>query len=99
MTISLKVHRSGRELLVAACDCELLGQTYREGKLRIHVSEDFYGGDRVKEDILVNRLEMATVANLVGRRVIDIAVRHGLVDPECVLVIDGVPHAQMARMI
>ena len=99
MTISVKVHRSGRELLVAACDSDLLGKTFREGKLRIHVSEEFYEGDLVEEDIFVNRLEMATVANLVGKRTVDVAVLHGLVDPECVLIIDGVPHAQMARMV
>lgn len=99
MKVSVKVHRSGKELLVAACDCEIIGQTFREGKLRIHVSRDFYEGDTVEEEILVNRLEMATIANLVGRRTVDIAVKHGLVDPECVLVIDGVPHAQIARMV
>ena len=99
MTISVRVHRSGRELLVAACDSELLGRTFREGKLRLHVHAEFYEGDRVEEDILVNRLEMATVANLVGKRVVAIAIRHGMVNPDCVLVIDGVPHAQMARMV
>ena len=97
--VSVKVHRQGSETLVAACDCELLGRTFREGKLRLHVSKGFYEGDAVEEDLLVNRLEMATVANLVGRTAVDIAIRHGFVNPEFVLVIDGVPHAQMARMI
>ncbi|UCE45427.1 MAG: DUF424 family protein [Methanobacteriota archaeon] len=97
--ICVKVHRSGKELLVAACDSEIIGRTYTEGKLRIHLSRDFYGGDAVEEDVFVNRLEIATIANLVGKRTIDMAVKHGFVDPECILVIDGVPHAQMARMI
>jgi hypothetical protein len=48
---------------------------------------------------LVNRLEMATIANLVGERTIEIAVRRGFVDPGCVIDIGGVPHAQMARMM
>ena len=97
--ICVKVHRSGNELLVAACDVDILGNTFREGKLRIQVSRDFYEGDTVGEDTLVNRLEMATVANLVGSLVVEIAIRHGFVDPDCVLVIDGIPHAQMARMV
>ena len=99
MRFSVKIHKSGRELLVAACDSDVIGQTFKEGNLRIHVSEEFYGGDLMEEDTLLNRLEMATVANLVGEEVVALAVRHGFVDPDCVLVIDGVPHAQMARMI
>ncbi len=99
MSISIKIHRRGAELLIAACDLDLLGKTFSEGKMRLHVSEDFYGGDTVDEEILVNRLGMATVANLVGEATIGAAVRHGFVDPECIIRIGGVPHAQMARMI
>ncbi len=99
MSISIKIHRRGAELLIAACDLDLLGKTFCEGKMRLHVSEDFYGGDTVDEEILVNRLGMATVANLVGEATIGAAVRHGFVDPECIIRIGDVPHAQMARMI
>jgi hypothetical protein len=49
--------------------------------------------------MLVNRLEMATVANLAGKRTLEIAIRRGFVEEGCVIVIGGVPHAQMARMI
>jgi hypothetical protein len=99
MTISVKVHTSGRELLVAACDDELLGQTFRSGKLKLHVSRGFYEGQMCDEAVFISRLEMATMANLVGRRTVEAATRHGFVDADRVLVIEGVPHAQMARMI
>lgn len=99
MTISVKVHTSGREVLVAACDPDLLGKTFRSEKLRIHVSRDFYEGQICDEETFVERLQMATVANLVGRRTVDVAIARGLIDPECVLMIGEVPHAQMARMI
>jgi hypothetical protein len=49
--------------------------------------------------MLVNRLQMATIANLVGKRTLEVATRHGFVDPGCVLTIGGIPHAQMTRMI
>ncbi len=97
--ISIKLYRQGRELVVAACDADIIGQTFRSNDLKIHVSEGFYRGDSGDEDMLVNRLEMATIVNLVGRKTVDIAIRHGFVDPDCVLMIGGVPHAQMARMI
>ena len=97
--ISVKVYRQGRETLVAACDAEIIGKTFRSKDLKITVSEGFYKGDSGDEEMLVNRLEMATVANLVGRKTIEVAVKHGFVDPACVLLIGEVPHAQIARMI
>ncbi len=97
--IRVKVYRHGSEVLVAACDSDILGKTFRSEGLRLHLSEGFYDGERADEDILVNRLEMATVANLAGRRTLEIAIRRGFVHEGCVIVIDGVPHAQMARMM
>ena len=97
--ISVRVYRQGRETLVAACDAEIIGKTFRSKGLKITVSEGFYKGDSGGEEMLVNRLEMATVANLVGKKTIEVAVKHGFVDPACVLMIGEVPHAQMARMI
>lgn len=97
--ISVKVYRQGPEVLVAACDSDLLGKTFESQGLRLHVSEGFYDGEKADEDVLVNRLEMATIANLAGKRTLGIAIRRGFVDQECVIVIGGVPHAQMARMM
>jgi hypothetical protein len=94
-----KVYRRGAETLVAACDADLLGQTFRSEGLRIHVSSEFYEGDECTEEGLVNLLRIATIANLVGKQTVDIAVSNGFVDSKSVLVIGGVPHAQMARMV
>lgn len=97
--IRVKVYRKGPEVLVAACDSDILGKTFRSGELKLHLSEGFYDGEVADEDMLVNRLEMATIANLAGKVTIEIAVRRGFVDESCVMTIGGVPHAQMARMI
>lgn len=97
--IRIKVYNHAGETLVAACDADILGKTFRGRGLKITVSEGFYNGESADEQVLVNRLQLATVANLVGKRTLEIAIRHGFVDPDCVLDIGGVPHAQMARMI
>jgi len=97
--ITVKVYRQGRETLVAACDTDILGKTFAGKGLKIHVSEGFYKGETGDEELLANRLEMATIANLVGKRTVACAIARGFVDPACVLDIGGVPHAQMARMI
>ncbi len=96
--ISLKIHRRGPEHLVAACDSELLGRTLAEGKVRLTVHRSFYHAEEGDSEALRSRLQMATIANLVGERTVAVAVEMGLVEEDCVMIIDGVPHAQMARL-
>jgi len=93
-TIKMKVHTRGGEVLVAACDAELIGRTLKEGQLRLHVSS-FYDGDVVDEGTFVRQLKMATIGNLVGRATVDAAKRAGLIGNDGVLLIEGVPHAQL----
>lgn len=94
----VKVHSHERERMVAACDEELLGRTIDGGKVRITVSEAFYGGEPLDEEGLVQRLGIATIINLVGNDVVDIAIREGFVSPDSVIEIGGVKHAQAVLM-
>ena len=93
MPIRVKVYVRGTETLVAAADADLLGRTFREGELRIHVSS-FYDGEPMDEDGFVRQLRVATIGNFVGRETVDAAVRAGFVHRDAILWIDGVPHAQ-----
>lgn len=97
--IYVKVYRVQGEVLLAACDEELLGKTFREGELKLEVKERFYGGEKVNEEELGALLDEATIANLTGERCVSKAVELGYIDPERILYIDGVPHAQLARMM
>ncbi|MGD9962649.1 MAG: DUF424 domain-containing protein [Thermoplasmata archaeon] len=97
--ICIKVYTQGRERLVAACDTDIVGKTFRSDGLVLQLSESFYHGDEVDEDALVNWLRLATVANLSGERTVAVAVENGFVDEGGVVRIGGVPHAQMMRMI
>lgn len=94
----MKVHQRGRETLVAACDADLLGKTFREGGLRLEVS-GFYDGDVVTEERLLDHLRIATMGNFVGRETIEAAKRGGFVSDDGVLWIEGVPHAQYFLMV
>jgi hypothetical protein len=95
---TVKLHRTGSDLLVAACDRELIGRTLREGELRLEVRKSFYSAEDGDEEMLLNRLSLATMANLVGERTVGIAIEHDYVCEESVMVIEGVPHAQMVKM-
>ena len=95
--IRVKVRRRGGDILVAVRDEGLLGQLLKDGDLRLDVSEEFYGGDNGDEEMLLNRLAAAKLANLVGKEVCRIAAEHDYIDQGCLITIQGVPHAQMVR--
>ncbi len=97
--IYVKIYRVQGEVLLAACDEELLGKTFREGELKLEVKERFYKGELVEEAKLGELLEEATIANLTGERCVTKAIELGYVNPERVLRIEGVPHAQMAKLL
>ncbi len=97
--ISIKLYKQGNDLLLGACDEELIGKTFSEGKFEIKVTKEFYDGKRVGIDALKKILADVTIANLVGEKTVRCAIELGLVDAECVLKIKGVPHAQMVRML
>ena len=97
--ISIKIYKQGGDLLIGACDEKLIGKKFTDGKFQIDVSKSFYDGERIDKEKFKRYLEDATIANLVGKETIECAIKIGLVDPDCVLTIKGVPHAQMVRMI
>lgn len=97
--ISIKKYKQGSDLLIGACDENLIGKKFEEGRFQINVKKDFYDGERITPKVLKKFLEDATIANLVGEKTVKCAIESGLVDPDSVLKIKGVPHAQMVRMI
>ena len=86
-------------MLIGACDEELLGKKFEDGKFQIDVSKDFYGGEKISSNAFKKYLVDATIANLVGKKTIQCAIDLGLIDRDCIIKIKGIPHAQMVRML
>ena len=96
--IAMKIYKIRSEILLAACDRELLGKKFEEGELQIDVKREFYFESYVSERTFLNSMKIATIANLVGERVVNLAIQEGYIDENNVIRIDGVPHAQMALL-
>lgn len=95
--IVMHIHRVRAEVVVAACDEELIGQKLPVGNAgrTVTISAHFYGERRVSEEELIWALQKATVANLLGSRVLRIARDRGFVDDEGTGSLGGVPHAEI----
>jgi uncharacterized protein len=98
--VVMRVHRVRAEFLVAACDAELLGRDLPVGEngRTVRVSGQFYGERPVSKEELLWALERATIANLLGARVLRLAEEGGFVGPGGTCLLGGVPHAEIFSM-
>jgi hypothetical protein len=96
--VYLNVKKIGENVILAVCDCNLLGKTLREGKIVFHIKEEFYKGKKTTVDEAVGLIGNSTIVNLVGKICVEHAIKQGYVHPEAVLKIEGIPHAQIVKL-
>ncbi len=95
--ICINTIKQGRHVIVAACDAELLDKSLQYGKIKFIVRKDFYGGSRVFLEEAIEIMKIGTIINLVGKQIVNGALKHGLVHPNAIINIAGVPHVQIMR--
>ncbi len=98
LEVYVNLKKIGRNVLLAICDCEVLGRTLREGKIVFHVKDEFYNGGKVIIEDAMGMIENSTIVNMVGKNCVEKAVEKGYVHPEAVIRIEGVPHAQIVKL-
>ena len=94
----LRERETSEGLLVSVCDTACLGETYVDEPVSLEVTEEFYGGPEATEvdaPAVVDGLQRADVANIVGEQAVGVAIEADLVDEERVLEVDGTLHAQL----
>ena len=98
MEVYVNLQKIAGNVLLAVCDCELLGKTLREGKIVFKIKEEFYNGRKATIEEAMGMIDNSTIVNLVGKCCVEKAIAHGYVHPEAVLKIEGVPHAQIMKL-
>jgi hypothetical protein len=98
LDVHVNLRRWGKCVLLALCDADLLGKTLKQGKIVFHIREDFYSGSLVSLEEAMDLVRQSTIVNMVGPRIVETAMEKGLVHPDAVLEIDGVPHAQIVKL-
>ena len=96
--IYVRIHKAADDIILAACDEDVLGKTFRGDEARITVNERFYNGELVSEETFIQRMESVSIMNLVGERTIAIAIERGHVSEENVMDIGGVKHVQVVKI-
>jgi len=95
----LKIHRNPESGdVVAVCDRELQNQVLTDDGREVRITESFYGNRLVDEDEVRAALDGASNINLMGERVIAIAIDMGLLERSACILIGSIPHALIYRV-
>jgi hypothetical protein len=97
LEVYVNLKQAGRNVLLAVCDCELLGRTLREGKIVFHIKDEFYNGRKASVEEAMGMIDNSTIVNLVGKCCVEKAIAEGYVHPDAVIKIEGIPHAQIVK--
>ena len=92
----IKIHRPQNiRSVIAICDSEIIGKKFDEGKRQLDVRENFYKGEEVNKERLLEIIKMQSVEdasfNIVGKESIQIALEAGIINKEGVHKIKGIP--------
>lgn len=98
LDVYVNLRKVGRNMVLAICDCDLLGKTLQKGKLVFHISGEFYNGGKLSLEEAIRLIENSNIVNMVGKDCVERAIEKGYVHPEAVLDIGGVPHAQIIKI-
>ncbi len=94
------IYQQGHELIVAVCDDDTLEGTFycAERGIKIDVKKSFYGKKLGQKEDILSYMKDATILNLVGKKIVGIALSEGLISRECILEIGDTLHAQRVKM-
>ena len=98
MEVYVNVQRRGQYTLLATCDVELLGKTLSDERFVFEIRKEFYMGSKVSVEEAIDLMKQSAIVNMVGRNIVEKAVENGLIHPDAILEISGVPHAQIIRV-
>lgn len=93
MKVYLKVHIKEEFEIIACCDEELLNQVFKEGNLRIEISNQFFEGKLIALEEAISILKYASFFNIIGEKIINEAINCKLLIKEGVSFINGIPMA------
>lgn len=77
-------------LMVNICDEELLGKNIESDTLNITITNEFFN-EIVNENDITRLLKRCSIANLIGRRVVDKTLSLGLAKKESIKIVSDIP--------
>jgi hypothetical protein len=86
-------------VLVNICDEELIGRTVTEGKLKMHISKEFYFSEMVDAAEALELIKTCAIVNLVGHRSVSLAVENHIGARQAIREIEDVPFLMVYKFL
>ena len=84
-----KMHYQG-SLMINICDEELIGTNIVSESLNINITNDFFN-ELTSEKEICNLLKRCSIANLIGRRVVEKTLSLGLANRDSIKIVSDIP--------
>lgn len=75
--------------IVNVCDPELVGTDINDDGFQMKISREYFEGELVNAQEVIESIRSSDVANLVGRRVVDLVLEAEMASREAVRVVGG----------
>lgn len=78
-------------LMISVCDADLVGKTLNQGEMVISLSRDYFQEQVIEKEKAADLLIKCSIANLVGEKIVTLAISMGLAKEVSVKRICGIP--------
>jgi len=91
MQFSVKVSNYQKNSMLNICDVELLGKNLSQDKLKMNISEIYYGEKLVDRDHAKSLLQNSSIINMVGKNTISLSIELGIGSENAIKTISDIP--------
>ena len=93
LTVSQKEGAHGTLLVII--DSDILGKKFKEGRVQLDLTKDFYKGEHKTDAEVKVMMRKAHYLHLTGKAAVALGIELDLVESKKILYVQKVPHAQV----
>jgi hypothetical protein len=91
-----KTFKAKGQFVVAICDEDLLGKKIGN-EFKITVGKNFYQGELIDGNRALELMKKANICNILGKNIVELALKNKFIMKENIIFIGDVPHAQFIQ--
>ena len=96
-TYAVRSTNYGGSLMISVCDAELVGMILESNGLTINMTKAYWQERLVRDNEVELMLKKCVIANLVGKRIVNLAVSRKLAKANSIKLYSGVPFLMLFR--
>ena len=95
MSFIVKKRQGPHGTLIIITDKDILGKKFEEGRLQLDLTLDFYKGEEMEAEDIKKLIKGARHLHLTGESAVKLGVSIDAVNPDKILRVQNVPHAEV----